>query len=183
MNDPTKQLAQWNQSAYEAALTYARAGLESVEQLLRLNLETARQTLETQTRNTRELLSARDPQTALSKLAEANMHQTAAYASSVYEIVSQMQNQLRSTFEEQLARVNTAMKGGAADIARSVPGGEISSAALKSTLAATDAMMESITQATRQFGSLSEETLKATAQHMVKGAEELTKVAESPKKR
>ncbi len=75
------------------------------------------------------------------------------------------------------------MKGGAADIARSVPGGEISSAALKSTLAATDAMMESITQATRQFGSLSEETLKATAQHMVKGAEELTKVAESPKKR
>ena len=43
-------------------------------------------------------------------------------------------------------------------------------AALKSTLAATSAMMESLNQATRQFAALSEATMKAATEQMVRGA-------------
>ena len=52
---------------------------------------------------------------------------------------------------------------------KGAPGAEMQSAALKSTLAASSAMMESLNQATRQFAELSEATMKAAAAQMVKG--------------
>ena len=174
MTDPKPQLADWNQAAYDAALAYARTGLESAEQLLRLNLETARATLDAQSRAARDLMGATDPQGALAtrtKLAEAAMQQAATYASSVYEIVSGMQSQLARLAEENLGRASKAVTSGAAAAAKSAPGGDMSSGALQSTLAATNAMMENIAKATQQFASLSEATMKAATQQMVKGVQ------------
>jgi phasin family protein len=172
MTNPTQQFAAWNQAAYDATMTYARASLASAEQLLRLNLETARATLDQASKATRELMSVTDPQQFMStraKLAQDNMQQAATYAQSVYAIVSQTQRELSRLFEEQLARVSKDMAAGAESLGKSVPGGEIQSAALKSTVAATAAMMESLNQATRQFAELSETTMKAAAAQMVKG--------------
>jgi len=98
------------------------------------------------------------------------MQQAATYATSVYEIVSAMQAQLAKLAEENLGRAGKAFTSGAADAAKSVPGAEMPSAALQSTLAATNAMMESLSQATKQFASLSEATIKAATQQMVRGA-------------
>lgn len=173
MPDPTEQFAAWNQAAYEATMSYARASLASAEQLLRLNLETARATLEQATRTTRELMSVNDPQQFLSlrtKLAQDNMQQAATYAQSVYAIVSQTQSQLAKLFEDQISRASKDMTAGAETLGKSIPGTEMQSAALKSTLAATSAMMDSLNQATRQFAELSESTMKAAAAQMVKGA-------------
>lgn len=173
MTDPKQQLAAWNQAAYDAALAYARTGLESAEQLLRLNLETARATLDANSRAARDLMGAGDPQAVLAtrtKLAELSMQQAAAYASSVYEIVSAMQAQFTRLAEENLGRAGKAFTSGAAEAARPMPGSEMQSAALQSTLAATNAMMESLSQATQQFASLSEATIKAATQQMVRGA-------------
>jgi len=173
MPNPTEQLAAWNQVAYEATMSYARASLASAEQLLRLNLETARATLEQATRTTRDLMSVSDPQEFMSlrtKLAQDNMQQAATYAQSVYAIVSQTQAQLAKLFEEQVGRASKDMAAGAETLGKALPGGEMQSAALKSTLAATSAMMDSLNQATRQFAELSESTMKAAAAQMVKGA-------------
>jgi phasin family protein len=174
MTDPKESLANWNNTAYEAALGYARAGLESAEQLLRLNLETARTTLEAQSRVTRELLEARDPQAMLAsraKLAETSLQQAAAYASSVYEIVSHMQGQLTEAFDEQLGKLNAVVASGAEALGRSSGGGDVASTALKSTVAATNAMMQSLAQAQRQFAALSEASLRAVSQQMVRPGE------------
>jgi hypothetical protein len=114
-------------------------------------------------------MSVNDPQQFLSlrtKLAQDNMQQAATYAQSVYAIVSQTQAQLAKLFEEQISRVST----GAETLGKGMPGDEMQSAALKSTLAATSAMMDSLNQATRQFAELSESTMKAAAAQMVKGA-------------
>jgi phasin family protein len=173
MPDPTEQFAAWNQAAYEATMSYARASLASAEQLLRLNLETARATLEQASRATRELMSVSDPQQFMSvrtKLAQDNMQQAATYAQSVYAIVSQTQAQLAKLFEDQISRASKDMTTGAETLGKSMPGTEMQSAALKSTLAATSAMMDSLNQATRQFAELSENTMKAAAAQMVKGA-------------
>jgi len=173
MPNPTEQFAAWNQAAYEATMSYARASLASAEQLLRLNLETARATLEQAAKVTRELMSVNDPQQFISlraKLAQDNMQQAATYAQSVYAIVSQTQSQLAKLFEEQIARASKDMTAGAETLGKAVPGTEMQSAALKSTLAATSAMMDSLNQATRQFAELSESTMKAAAAQMVKGA-------------
>jgi phasin family protein len=172
MTNPTEQLAAWNQAAYDTAMSYARASLASAEQLLRLNLETARATLDQATRATRDLMSVSDPQQfvqARTKLAQDNMQQAAAYAQSVYAIVSQAQREMSKLFEEQMSRVSKDMTAGAENLGKGAPGGELQSAALKSTLAASSAMMESLNQATRQFAELSESTMKAAAAQMVKG--------------
>jgi phasin family protein len=173
MTDPKQQFAAWNQAAYDAALAYARTGLESAEQLLRLNLETARATLDANSRAARDLMGAGDPQALIAtrtKLAEISMQQAAAYASSVYEIVSAMQAQFARLAEENLGRAGKALGSGAVEAAKTMPGGEAQSAALQSTLAATNAMLESLTQASRQFASLSEASIKAATQQMVRGA-------------
>jgi len=172
MTNPTEQLAAWNQAAYDTAMSYARASLASAEQLLRLNLETARATLDQASRATRDLMSVSDPQQfvqARTKLAQDNMQQAAAYAQSVYAIVSQAQREMSKLFEEQMGRVSKDMTAGAASLGKDAPGSELQSAALKSTLAASSAMMESLNQATRQFAELSESTMKAAAAQMVKG--------------
>ena len=173
MIDPTKQMADWNQAAVDAAMTYARAGLTTAEQLLRLNLDAARATLEQNTKATRELLSANDPQELMalrSRLAETNMQQAAAYANSVYELVSETQSALSKMFEDGVARFSKDVTESADKVSRNAPGGEIQAAALKSTLAATSAMMESLNQASRQFAALSESAIKAAAAQMVRGA-------------
>jgi phasin family protein len=172
MPNPTEQFAAWNQAAYEATMSYARASLASAEQLLRLNLETARATLDQATRATRDLMSVSDPQEFMSlrtKLTQDQMQQAATYAQSVYAIVSQTQTQLAKLFEEQLARVSKDMTTGAETLGPAAPGAEMQSAALKSTLAATSAMMDSLNQATRQFAELSEATMKAATAQMVRG--------------
>lgn len=171
MTDPKESLANWNSAAYDAALGYARAGLESAEQLLRLNLETARTTLEAQSRVTRELMEARDPQAMIAsraKLAETSLQHAAAYASSVYEIVSHMQGQLTHAFDEQLSKLNEVVAASTDALGRSTGGGEVASSALKSTVAATNAMMQSLAQAQRQFAALSEASLRAVTQQMVR---------------
>lgn len=173
MPNPTEQFAAWNQAAYEAAMSYARASLASAEQLLRLNLETARATLEQATRATRDLMSVSDPQafmTLRTKHAQDGLQQAATYAQSVYAIVSQAQAQLGKLFEEQIARASKDVASGAETIGTGVPGAELQSAALKSTLAATSAMMDSLNQASRQFAELSDRTMKAAAAQMVQGA-------------
>jgi phasin family protein len=173
MTQPTDQIAAWNQAAYEAAMSYARASLASAEQLLTLNLETARATLDQAAKATRELMSSNDPQQLMAmrtQLAQTNMQQAAAYAQSVYEIVSQTQAHLGKLFEQQMSRLTREAAAGAEPLGKGAPGSDASSAALKSTFAATSAMLESLNQATRQFAELSETTMKAATAQMVKGA-------------
>jgi phasin family protein len=173
MTQPTAQIAAWNQAAYEAAMSYARASLASAEQLLTLNLETARATLDQAAKATRELMSSSDPQQLMAmrtQLAQTNMQQAAAYAQSVYEIVSQTQAHLGKLFEQQMSRLTREVAAGAEPLGKGAPGSDASSAALKSTFAATSAMLESLNQATRQFAELSETTMKAATAQMVKGA-------------
>jgi len=174
MSQPTDQIAAWNQAAYDAAMSYARASLASAEQLLTLNLETARATLDQAAKATRELMASGDPQQLMAmrtRLAQTNMQQAATYAQSVYEIVSQTQSHLGKLFEDQLGKLTREMAASAETLGKGAAGTEVSSAALKSTFAATSAMIESLNQATRQFAELSEATMKAATAQMVKTAE------------
>jgi len=173
MTDPTKQMTAWNEAAVEAAMNYARAGLSTAEQLLRLNLDAARAALEQNSKATRDLLAVSDPQelvTLRTRLAEANMQQAAAYANSVYGLVSETQAALSRMFEEGVARFSKDVAESTERLGKGAPGADIQAAAVKSTIAATSAMMESLNQATRQFAALSEATMKAATEQMVRGA-------------
>jgi phasin family protein len=164
MANPNEQLAAWQKAALESTLTYAQTSLAGAEQLLKLNLDAARNALEQAGKNTRELLSITDPQELVelrTKIAQTNMQQTASYAQSIYEIVSQTQALLTKLGEEQHTRLNQQAAAGAEQLSKGAPGAEVASAAVKSTLAATNAMMDNLNRATKQFADLSEASIKA----------------------
>jgi len=169
MANPNEQLAAWQKAALESTLTYAQTSLAGAEQLLKLNLDAARNALEQAGKNTRELLSISDPQELLqlrSKIAQANMQQTASYAQNIYEIVSQTQALLTKLNEEQFSRLNQEAAAGAGQLSKGTPGAEAASATVKSTLAATNAMMDNLNRATKQFAELSEASIKAATAGM-----------------
>ena len=164
MANPNEQLAAWQKAALESTLTFAQTSLAGAEQLLKLNLDAARNALEQAGKNTRELLSITDPQELVelrTKIAQTNMQQTASYAQSIYEIVSQTQALLTKLGEEQHTRLNQQAAAGAEQLSKGAPGAEAASAAVKSTLAATNAMMDNLNRATKQFADLSEASIKA----------------------
>jgi phasin family protein len=173
MTQPNEQLAAWNQAAYDAALNYARSSMTTAEQLLKLNLDAARAALEQNSKAARELLSASDPQAmmqARTKLAETSMQQAASYAQGVYELVSHSQAQLAKMFEDQVSRFSKDVVAGAEQFGKAGAGAAAPNAALHSTMAATNAMLENLNRATRQFAELSEATMKAATQAMVRKA-------------
>jgi|SRR5665647_297018 len=171
MANPTEQLAAWQKAALESTITYAQTSLSSAEQLLKLNLDAARNALEQAGKNTRELLSITDPQELVqlrTKIAQANMQQTATYAQNIYELVSQTQALLTKLGEEQRSRLNQQAAAGAEQLGKGAPGAEAASAAVKSSLAATNAMMDNLNRATKQFAELSEASIKAATAGMFK---------------
>jgi len=171
MANPNEQLAAWQKAALESTLTFAQASLAGAEQLLKLNLDAARSALEQAGKNTRELLSITDPQELVelrSKIAQTNMQQTATYAQSIYEIVSHTQALLTKLGEEQHTRLTQQAATGAEQLTKGAPGAEVASAAVKSTLAATNAMMDNLNRATKQFADLSEASIKAATAGMFK---------------
>jgi len=171
MANPNEQLAAWQKAALESTLSYAQTSIASAEQLLKLNLDAARNALEQAGKNTRELLAINDPQELLelrSKIAQANMQQTASYAQNIYEIVSQTQALLTKLNEEQFSRLNQEAAASAENLSKGTPGADVASATVKSTLAATNAMMDSLNRATKQFAELSEASIKAATAGMFK---------------
>lgn len=173
MATPTETLAAWQKATLDATIACTQATLASAEQLFKLNLETARKSLEQQTQVTRDLLSVSDPQQLLemrSKLAQQGMEQSAAYASSIYEIVSQTQSQLSRLAEEQFSRLNHDIGKGMGSFSANTPGAEVATAALKSSMAASSALLDNLNRATKQFQDLSEASIKAATAGMVRGA-------------
>ncbi|MCX7143869.1 MAG: phasin family protein, partial [Proteobacteria bacterium] len=145
----------------------------SAEQLLKLNLDAARNSLEQAGKNTRDLLAISNPQELAqlqAKFAQANMQQTASYAQNIYEIVSQTQSLLTKLNEEQFSRLNKEAVAGAEKMSKGTPGADVAATTVKSTLAATNAMMDNLNRATKQFAELSEASIKAATAGMFKGS-------------
>jgi phasin family protein len=169
MANPNEQLAAWQKAALESTLAFAQTSIAGAEQLLKLNLDAARNALDQTGKNTGELLSITDPQQLVelrSKIAQANMQQAASYAQSIYEIVSHTQALLTKLGEEQHTRLTQQAAAGAEQLSKGAPGAEVASAAVKSTLAATNAMMDNLNRATKQFADLSEANIKAATAGM-----------------
>lgn len=171
MSSPTDSLAAWQKAALDATIAYTQTTLASAEQLFTLNVNTARVALEHQAQAARDLLAINDPQqlmTARSKLAQANMQQSAAYAQAIYEIVSQAQAHMSKLTEEQFAHLNENVIKGAESMA--APGSEVALAAVKSSIAASSAMMENLNRVAKQFQELSETNIKTATANMVKNS-------------
>ena len=171
MAQAPEQFSAWQRAAIDTTIACAQAALAGAEQLLRLNLEAARSALEQHAQAARELLGSSDPQDLIrlrSRMAQQTMQQAAEYAQNVYELVSQTQAQLARHAQHQFERFSEDVLKPAQQAG---PGAEVAVAAVKSSLAASAAMMDNLNRATKQFADLSEATIRAAAANMVKAAE------------
>jgi phasin family protein len=169
-----EQFSAWQRAAIDTTIACAQAALTGAEQLLRLNLDAARTALEQHAQSARELLAAGDAQELIrlrSRLAQQSMQQAAEYAQNVYELVSHTQAQLARQAEQQFERFSEDVLKPAQQAGQGGPGSEVAVAAVKSSLAASAAMMDNLNRATKQFADLSEATIRAAAANMVKAAE------------
>jgi phasin family protein len=171
MSQAPEQLAGWQRAAIDTTIACAQSALAGAEQLLRLNLEAARTALEQHGQAARALLGTSDPQDLMrlrTRLAQQSMQQAAAYAQDVYDLVSATQAQLAQHVQRQLAGFGEDLVRRAGEDGQ---GAEVAVAAVKSSLAASAAMMENLNRATRQFADLSEATIRAAAKNMARSAE------------
>lgn len=169
-----EQLAASNQAAVESLLALANTALASAERVAALNLSTARDALKDGASNAKTLLSAKDPQQALSAqsaLVQPAVEKAVAYSKSMLEISSDSQQQfakmLENTFagyQQQVANlVNQATKAAPA-------GSEQVIAGIKAAMEQANSAFANLTQMSKQFSDSAQATAAAAMSTMAKAA-------------
>src|SRR5574343_877380 len=135
-----EQFAAANKAAVDSLLAVANTALASAERIATLNLETARSVLEDSAANTKALMGAKDVQEAVAiqaSLAQPGVEKAVAYGKSVYEISTQMQEQLGKMVEAQFGDFQKNVAGMLEKAAKSAPAGsDVAVAAVQSAIAA-----------------------------------------------
>ena len=160
-----EQFTSANKTAVDSLLSLANTALASAERIAALNLNAARSILEDGVSGTKALLGAKDVQEALSiqaSLAQPSVEKAVAYSRSVYEISAQAQEELSKTLEGQFGGFQKQVADLLDKAAKSAPAGsDVAVTALKSTMAATSAAIDSITKATRQVVDFTDASVRA----------------------
>ena len=159
-----EQYPELNKNSVDNALRFAKITMDSAERLVKLQLEAAKQAIEENAKNAKSLSEVKDLQEVVAlraKLAESGVEKALNYSRSVYEVASQAQAELTKLFEESLSAYTKDLVNVIEKTTKSAPGSDLAVAALKSTVAATQAAVDSMTKATRQVAELADAGVKA----------------------
>lgn len=167
-----EQVASANKSIVETLLTLANTAFASTERLAALNLNTARAAMEDSVASVKALLSVKDAQDLLSLQTaslQPSIEKSVSYSRSVYEILSQTQEEVSKVVESQLAEVNKTISATLDKAAKQAPAGsDVAVAAVKSALAAANSAYDSVTKAAKQVVALTEANVTAATDATVR---------------
>lgn len=165
MTNAQQQFADFATEQIETAMRFARISLDSTERLVKLQVETAKNSLEESARAAKSAVGVKDVQGALAlrqELSEAAMDSAVSYSRSVYGIASQAQNELSQLIEERSTAFNKNVVSGLDRFVKSAPAGsDVAVAAMKSTVQATAAAVDSLTKAAKQVADFADASVKA----------------------
>lgn len=160
-----EQFPELNKDSLEHTLRFARITMDSAERLVKLQLETAKQAIEENAKNSKALSEVKDLQEVAAlrtKLAEGGVEKALSYSREVYELASQAQAELAEFFEESFSAYTKGLMSAIEKTSKSAPAGSnLAVAALKSTLAATQAAVDSMSKAAKQVAELADAGVKA----------------------
>ncbi|MFI4922712.1 MAG: phasin family protein [Burkholderiales bacterium] len=161
----TESYPELNKNSIENALRFAKITMESAERLVKLQLEAAKQAVDENVKNAKSLSEVKDLQEVMAlraKLAESGVEKALNFSRSVYEVASHAQAELNKLFEESLSAYTKDLVNVIEKTTKSSPAGsEFAVAALKSTVAATQAAVDSMTKAAKQVSELADTGIKA----------------------
>ncbi|MES2356658.1 MAG: phasin family protein [Pseudomonadota bacterium] len=160
MTNVQAQLAEFNQSAIQAAIHFTNLSVENVERLVYLNLESARSVIEESAEQAKALAEVKDVQELAAlraKAAEASFEKALAYSRSLYDLANETQAKIVQLMEEQFNVFNQNVVSAVETASRSAPAGaEVAVAAVKSSMAATNAAVDSFKRAAQQAASMTD---------------------------
>ena len=173
-----EQFAAANKAAVDSLLAVANTALASAERIATLNLETARTVLEDSAASAKALMAAKDVKEAVAiqaSLAQPGVEKAVAYGKSVYEISTQMQEQLTKMVEAQFGDFQKNIAGMLENAAKSAPAGsDVAVAAVQSAIAAANSAFDNMRKAAQQANELAQSNIAAATSATVKAAKKAT---------
>lgn len=173
-----EQLAAAQQANAEVALALVRTALGGMERLAALNLNAARDFLDTTVNNTQALIGAKDVQDFAkinTTLAQPNLEKAVEYSRNVYELVTQVQKDVTEVIESQYNAFNQKASSAIEKTASGAPvGGDVMSAALKSMLSASTQTFDNFTRVAKQLADIADANVQAASSATAKAASAAT---------
>ncbi len=168
----TAQYGDFSKNAVEAAMQFARVSLQGAERFSALNLEAARVSLDESAKNAKSFAGVKDVQeltSARTKVAETGLEFFMGYSKNFYELTTAAQAQFSALVEERVAGVQKSLAEGLDKVSKSAPAGsDVAIAALKSSLAASTAAIDSFTKAGKQFSNMADGAFKTATETATK---------------
>jgi phasin family protein len=167
MTTAQQQYTNFATEQVETALRFARISLDSLDRLAKLQVETAKNTLEENAKTLKQLSTIKDVQEVLAarqKITDAAIEQATNYSRSLYEISSQAQAEYSKLIDERNVDFNKNVVSGLDRFVKNAPAGaDAAVAAVKSTVQATAAAVDSMTKAAKQVAEFADASVKAAS--------------------
>jgi phasin family protein len=161
------QVTDLNKNAIDVALGLAKLSFEATERVIGLNLEASKDSFAEASKTAKALSEAKDAQSLLelrAKITEANVEKALEYSRTLYEVAAETQAQLSALFESQSSELNKNFAAAIEKAVKSAPvGADVAIAAVKSTIAASNAALDSVNKAAKQVTNLADASVKATS--------------------
>ena len=172
LNIASEQFGDFSKSAVDAALKFASVSFESAERMFALNLEAAKVSLDVTAKGAKSIASVKDVQELNSlrtKSAETGLEFMLGYSKNFYELSTAAQAQYSALAEERFAAVQKSVVEGLDKVAKSAPAGaDVAIAAMKSSVAASTAALDSVSKAAKQFTTFTDNAVKAASETAAK---------------
>lgn len=171
-----EQISTANKINLETLLGLTSKVFAGVEEMIELNIQAAKATLNENIDHTKKSLSTKDAQEFLTM--QANMFQpfaekALAYGRQCYEIVARTQSEFTQATEAQIAENNQKLQAFADGFAQNAPAGsESASAMIKAAINATNIAYETIYKAAKQAAEIAETNIQAATQVASKAADQ-----------
>ncbi len=162
------QITEFNKTALEAVLGFAKISFDATERLIGLNMEAGKEAFAEATKTAKTLVDVKDVQDLMgmrTKFTEGGVEKVMEYSRSIYEVTQHTQAQMSALVEGHTAEFQKSVAANIEKAVKSAPAGaDVAIAAVKSSVAATAAAMDSLTKAAKQVSSFADASMKATSE-------------------
>ncbi|MBW4048816.1 MAG: TIGR01841 family phasin [Proteobacteria bacterium] len=170
-----EELIATQKAQFEAMFDMVTKTMESMEKLVKLSMQTVKETLQDSAEEAMTKLSAKDLQGLTAKQAqwmEPVAEKMLAYAQHVHEIASGAQADIAKTAEAQVAEMHRKFMALVESSAKSAPAGsEPAVALMKSALENANMAYEAVRQASKKAADMAETSLRTATGEVGKAAQ------------
>ncbi len=167
MSTNLDQLAAAQKANTEVMMTLMRTAFEGMEKLAALNMAASREFFNASVANAQQILAAKDAQELAkinASLSQPNVQKLMEYSRSVYDLVTQMQQEVTTAMNSQYSDFSKKASATIEKTSAQAPvGGDVFAAAMKSMLDATNQAFGNMQNMARQMTEIADANLQAAS--------------------